>query len=219
MSSSRLSRRTSTRCRPMNPVAPVTKYAIRSLPSSRLAREPIPAQPPELPAAGPVGAELLRELLEPVLALLELPLEERQEQDQQRKERDDDEARVRDHLVVGDAVRALAVVRGEGERGRDEEADGEDGEGGDETAHRSWSIRSMATTSVLRERVGDGVEVVRLDRPQVRNALDSATIDELLEALDELAGEEDLRVLVLSTTSERAFCAGADLSERLDHAG
>jgi enoyl-CoA hydratase/carnithine racemase len=77
----------------------------------------------------------------------------------------------------------------------------------------------MATRSVLRERGPDGVEVLRLDRPQVRNALDSATIDELLTALDDLAADGDLRVLVLSTTSERAFCAGADLAERLDRAG
>ncbi|UGS35172.1 enoyl-CoA hydratase/isomerase family protein [Capillimicrobium parvum] len=77
----------------------------------------------------------------------------------------------------------------------------------------------MATKSVLRERVGDGVDVLRLDRPQARNALDSATIDQLLAALDDLAADGDVRVLVLSTTSERAFCAGADLAERLDRAG
>jgi enoyl-CoA hydratase/carnithine racemase len=77
----------------------------------------------------------------------------------------------------------------------------------------------MATTGLLRERAHDGVEVLRLDRPQVRNALDSATIHALLETLGECAADETVRVLVLSTTSERAFCAGADLAEPLDHAG
>ena len=53
-----------------------------------------------------------------------------------------------------------------------------------------------------RARVGDGIEVLRLDRPERRNALDSATLAELLDALDELARDDDLRVLVFSTTSE-----------------
>ena len=77
----------------------------------------------------------------------------------------------------------------------------------------------MTTNGVVRERGPDGVEVLRLDRPQVRNALDSATIEALLRALEALAADDGPRVLVLSTTSERAFCAGADLAEPLDHAG
>lgn len=69
------------------------------------------------------------------------------------------------------------------------------------------------------ERLEDGVEVLRLDRPQVRNALDSATLAELEAVLRELAADEGLRVLVFSTTSAQALCAGADLGESLDRAG
>jgi enoyl-CoA hydratase len=72
--------------------------------------------------------------------------------------------------------------------------------------------------SIERERRPDGIEVVRLDRPERRNALDRATLAELVPALRELAVDAELRVLVLSTTSERAFCAGADVREELDHA-
>jgi enoyl-CoA hydratase/carnithine racemase len=77
----------------------------------------------------------------------------------------------------------------------------------------------MTTSSVLRERPGEGVEVLRIDRPQVRNALDSATIEALLDALTDAAADPSLRALVLSTTNVRAFCAGADVAEALDHAG
>jgi len=73
--------------------------------------------------------------------------------------------------------------------------------------------------AIQRERTAEGVEIVRLDRPQVRNALDRPSIDALCEALDELAADSGLRVLVLSTTSTRAFCAGADVGEPLDAAG
>ncbi|HEU4973911.1 MAG TPA: enoyl-CoA hydratase/isomerase family protein [Baekduia sp.] len=72
--------------------------------------------------------------------------------------------------------------------------------------------------ALTRERLDDGIEVLRLDRPEVRNAMDTAMLEELLDALAELAADEGLRVLVISTTSERALSAGADVAEELDHA-
>jgi enoyl-CoA hydratase len=69
------------------------------------------------------------------------------------------------------------------------------------------------------ERFDAGIEVLRLDRPQARNALDSAALAEPEEALAELAADRQLRVLVISTTSTRALCAGADVTEVLDRAG
>lgn len=68
-------------------------------------------------------------------------------------------------------------------------------------------------------RPGDGIAVIRLDRPQVRNALDSASIEELCGALAQLGADPEVRVVVLSTTSTRALCAGADVGEQLDAAG
>jgi enoyl-CoA hydratase/carnithine racemase len=65
----------------------------------------------------------------------------------------------------------------------------------------------------------DGVAVLRLDRPERRNAMDSGLLDAMLEALAELAADESVRVLVFSTTSERALSAGADVGEELDAAG
>lgn len=69
------------------------------------------------------------------------------------------------------------------------------------------------------QRAADGVVVLRIDRPQVRNALDTATIGELVDALTGLAADDGVRVVVLSTTSTDAFCAGADVGETLDAAG
>ncbi|MFD0807760.1 enoyl-CoA hydratase/isomerase family protein [Nocardioides caeni] len=72
--------------------------------------------------------------------------------------------------------------------------------------------------SLTRER-REGVEILRLDRPGKRNALDTATLRLLNTALSELSSDADLRVVVLSTTSSTAFCAGADVGEALDAAG
>jgi enoyl-CoA hydratase/carnithine racemase len=72
--------------------------------------------------------------------------------------------------------------------------------------------------TLQRERRG-GVEIVRLDRPDVRNAMSTQLLDELLAALTELGADGELRALVLSTTSERALSAGADVGEELDGPG
>jgi enoyl-CoA hydratase/carnithine racemase len=73
-------------------------------------------------------------------------------------------------------------------------------------------------STIERER-RDDIAIVRLDRPEVRNALDIAMLTELLSALGELAADASLRALVLSTTSDAALSAGADVGEDLDAAG
>ena len=76
----------------------------------------------------------------------------------------------------------------------------------------------MTETPVLRERVADGVAIVRLNRPAKRNALDTAALALLNDTLDELAADATLRALVFSTKNTRALCAGAEaigLGDRL----
>lgn len=65
------------------------------------------------------------------------------------------------------------------------------------------------------ERLDAGIAVLRLNRPQVRNAMDRALLAALERQLAELAADAALRVLVISTTHERALCAGADVGEPL----
>lgn len=57
-----------------------------------------------------------------------------------------------------------------------------------------------------------GVAVVTIDRPEVRNAIGFATVDELEAALDEVL-ESDAAVLVVRGGGERAFVSGGDLKE------
>ena len=59
------------------------------------------------------------------------------------------------------------------------------------------------------------VLILTLNRPQVRNALNSKVLDELELAIDEARFSEDLRVLIITGAGDKAFCAGADLKERL----
>jgi enoyl-CoA hydratase len=56
-----------------------------------------------------------------------------------------------------------------------------------------------------------GVAIVTVNRPDAMNALDLEHAQALRDRLDELAGDEGARVVVLTGTGERAFIAGADI--------
>ncbi|MFG1187713.1 enoyl-CoA hydratase-related protein [Xanthobacter aminoxidans] len=62
------------------------------------------------------------------------------------------------------------------------------------------------------ERPADGVSLVRLNRPEARNALSRALKDALDAALLDAERASDVRVIVLTGTPE-AFCAGGDIKE------
>ncbi|MBV9395745.1 MAG: enoyl-CoA hydratase [Methylobacteriaceae bacterium] len=58
----------------------------------------------------------------------------------------------------------------------------------------------------------DKVGLVRLNRPQALNALNSALIDELGAALDQFERDKDIGCMII-TGSSKAFAAGADIKE------
>ena len=56
------------------------------------------------------------------------------------------------------------------------------------------------------------IAVVTLNRPQRRNALSLELMRELIRCLDEIAGDRDLRAVILAAAG-KVFCSGHDLSE------
>ena len=73
----------------------------------------------------------------------------------------------------------------------------------------------MTQDILLEERPHPGVAVLRLNRPEVLNALNLALRQALAEAFARLDADDTVRVIVLAGCA-RAFCAGADLNEYLD---
>ena len=65
---------------------------------------------------------------------------------------------------------------------------------------------------VLVQRDSRGVVTLSLNRPAAFNALSEGMLDALQAALDTLAGDESVRVVVLAGAG-KAFCAGHDLKE------
>jgi len=66
--------------------------------------------------------------------------------------------------------------------------------------------------TILVERHG-AVAVVTVNRPDKRNALDAETRREFLEALEQLKVDREVRVVVLTGAGNKAFIAGADITE------
>ena len=59
---------------------------------------------------------------------------------------------------------------------------------------------------------------VTLNRPDSHNALNAALIEELTRCFEELAEDEETRVVVLAGEG-RSFCAGADIGYMRETAG
>jgi methylglutaconyl-CoA hydratase len=76
----------------------------------------------------------------------------------------------------------------------------------------------VSSGSPVTTAVSGGVARIALNRPDKRNALDSATIAALGAALEQCAGDTQVRMLQLTGAGE-VFCAGADLAEMQAQAG
>src|SRR5262245_12564098 len=79
---------------------------------------------------------------------------------------------------------------------------------------RSFHIMKirMVYQNILLE-MRDRISVLTINRPDKRNALNEATRNEILHALDSLDSSPDLRVLIVTGAGDKAFIAGADIGE------
>ncbi len=70
----------------------------------------------------------------------------------------------------------------------------------------------MAYEHIIFE-VLDGIVTITFNRPKALNALNHALLNEFSDALDQIARDENNRVLILTGAGEKAFVAGADIRE------
>jgi enoyl-CoA hydratase len=70
----------------------------------------------------------------------------------------------------------------------------------------------MAYENLLIERDG-GVLVVTINRPEKLNALNTKTVTELGQVMDEAAADAAVHAIVLTGSGEKSFVAGADINE------
>jgi enoyl-CoA hydratase len=73
-------------------------------------------------------------------------------------------------------------------------------------------LKKKDPSTVKVDRPAAGVAVVRIDRPEKRNALDLDTMARLLDTFEELDSDESVRCIVV-TGNDDVFSAGVDLRE------
>jgi len=70
----------------------------------------------------------------------------------------------------------------------------------------------MSYENILFE-VKDNVGILTINRPKVLNALNPKTLDEIEDVIDKIYKENLARVLIITGSGDKAFVAGADISE------
>lgn len=61
--------------------------------------------------------------------------------------------------------------------------------------------------------VGEGIATITFNRPKALNAMNSETMTELFDAVTFCKNDDGIKVIILTGTGEKAFVAGADISE------
>src|SRR5881296_1997126 len=60
----------------------------------------------------------------------------------------------------------------------------------------------------------EGIATITINRPQVRNAFRTLTVDELVAAFQDAWWDHSVGVVIFTGAGDKAFCAGGDQSER-----
>jgi enoyl-CoA hydratase len=71
----------------------------------------------------------------------------------------------------------------------------------------------MSYSHIQFEVGNDGISLLRVNRPEKRNALSAAVVTELDDAISRAARESDIRALIVTGSGDKAFIAGADIAE------
>jgi enoyl-CoA hydratase len=65
----------------------------------------------------------------------------------------------------------------------------------------------------IRVETAESIATLTIDRPEVKNALDLQTVNDLRAALQSLAAKADVGVLIITGGGETAFVSGADIND------
>jgi enoyl-CoA hydratase len=62
---------------------------------------------------------------------------------------------------------------------------------------------------------GEGIATITLNRPEALNAFSREVVEEILQTLEDVRNDENVRVVVLTGAGEKAFSAGADIKSMI----
>jgi enoyl-CoA hydratase len=70
----------------------------------------------------------------------------------------------------------------------------------------------MNFKNILTE-VDNGYGIITINRPELRNALDLETLQEIEQAMDAWINEQNVRVVIFTGSGDKSFAAGADIAQ------
>ncbi len=68
---------------------------------------------------------------------------------------------------------------------------------------------------VLRVEIENQIAILTLNRPEIMNSINFELLFALKDAVEDIRFNPDVRVVIITGAGEKAFCAGADLKERI----
>lgn len=74
----------------------------------------------------------------------------------------------------------------------------------------SFEWKSIKEYQDIKFELFDGIAKITIDRPEVYNAFRPETNIEMIEAMDIARERQDIRVVVMTGTGDKAFCSGGD---------
>lgn len=74
----------------------------------------------------------------------------------------------------------------------------------------------MSSMKYIQLDTDGNIAIVRINRPEALNAMNSDVISELSQAIDIVGADAAIRVVIITGAGERSFCAGADISYMVD---
>jgi enoyl-CoA hydratase/carnithine racemase len=88
-----------------------------------------------------------------------------------------------------------------------------------ETTEETWTMNDLngptpSMVTITRHGPGGHIAELALDRPEAMNAVSTQMALDLGAACAQLGADQDVRVVMVTSTHARAFCVGADLKER-----
>jgi len=76
--------------------------------------------------------------------------------------------------------------------------------------------KGKRTVETLEFRKEEGVAIITFNRPKSLNALNSAMLTEIVQLMDEVAKDGEIKAVIFTGAGEKAFVAGADIKEMKD---
>jgi enoyl-CoA hydratase/carnithine racemase len=64
---------------------------------------------------------------------------------------------------------------------------------------------------VVRSQIDDDIAIIKINRPEVLNALDKEVATELYTEIETAGIDDKIKTVIITGSGERSFCAGGDL--------